>query len=571
MRGVRALVAVAVPSLMLMGCAGVGAKTAEAPAKGASAYEGTPEGPLKVMGFSGEDEVAQSRIAAFKQSAPKVQVTNNKGDFDAQQFLTALASGNPPDLVYMDRNLVGTYAAKGAIQPMTDCIAQQKIDMSQYRPAAMTPITLDKVVYGIPEFYVVTTNLVDKRVVAKAGLQLSDIQTADWAKLEATAKKLSEVQGGKIRRLGYDSKMPDSFPLWAMANGAQIVKPDGSPNINDPKAVEALDFNLRLVKEQGGWNSYKAFRDSFDIFGAKNPLTVDQAGAFPMENWYVNVLRDSIGKGLQLGFDHGDGPPGHADQQPRRQRLGDPQGREEPQGRVRLGQDDDRAGHVDEGRRGPDGHGHQGQELLHRPVHREQAGGRGDQGQVPQGGARPRLRAGDQQRLRLARRRRRAFPPPAPAPRSMRRGRAASPVPSPGSPPRPHWTRLRRRHRPPSTRRPHVARRRGLQRRESRAAYLFLSPWIIGFLVFTAGPMVVSLVLSFTDYQLVGPSHGVGTANYRELAADPRIAKSLLQHASSTPRCSCRSARSWRWAWPCCCSVSAALRGSSGRRSTCRS
>ncbi len=73
-----------------------------------------------------------------------------------------------------------------------------------------------------------------------------------------------------------------------------------------------------------------------------------------------------------------------------------------------------------------------------------------------------------------------------------------------------------------------MARRRGLQRRESRAAYLFLSPWILGFLIFTAGPMVVSLVLSFTDYQLVGPSHGVGMANYRELAADPRIAKSLL-------------------------------------------
>jgi multiple sugar transport system substrate-binding protein len=169
MRGVRALVAIAVPSMVLMGCAGVGSKTAEAPAKGASAYEGTPEGPLKVMGFSGEDEVAQSRISAFKQSAPKVQVTNNKGDFDAQQFLTALASGNPPDLVYMDRNLVGTYAAKGAIQPMTDCIAQQKIDVSQYRPAAMTPITLDKVVYGIPEFYVVTTNLEDAGLVPVVG------------------------------------------------------------------------------------------------------------------------------------------------------------------------------------------------------------------------------------------------------------------------------------------------------------------------------------------------------------------------------------------------------------------
>jgi len=301
MRGARGLVAIAIPSLLLTGCAGVGSKTQDATAKGAAAYEGTPQGPLKVMGFSGEDEVAQSRIAAFKAGAPKVQVTNNKGDFDAQQFLTALASGNPPDLVYLDRNLVGTYAARGAIQPLTDCIAQQKVDMSQYRPAALTPLTLDKVVYGIPEFYIVTVNLVDKRVVSKAGLQLSDIQTADWPALQATAGRLSAVEGGKVRRLGYDSKMPDSFPLWALANGAQIVKPDGAPNLNDPKAVEALTFNLALVKEQGGWNSYKAFRDAFDIFGAKNPLTVDQAGAFPMENWYVNVLRDSLGKGLQLG------------------------------------------------------------------------------------------------------------------------------------------------------------------------------------------------------------------------------------------------------------------------------
>ena len=51
-----------------------------------------------------------------------------------------------------------------------------------------------------------------------------------------------------------------------------------------------------------------------------------------------------------------------------------------------------------------------------------------------------------------------------------------------------------------------------LQRRESRAAYLFIAPWILGFLVFTAGPMVASLWLSFTDYSLVEPAHAVGTA-----------------------------------------------------------
>ncbi|HET8767173.1 MAG TPA: sugar ABC transporter permease [Pedococcus sp.] len=66
-----------------------------------------------------------------------------------------------------------------------------------------------------------------------------------------------------------------------------------------------------------------------------------------------------------------------------------------------------------------------------------------------------------------------------------------------------------------------------MQGRETRAALLFISPWIIGFLVFTAGPMLVSLVLSFTDYSLVGQTHSVGVDNYRQLVEDPRVRQSL--------------------------------------------
>lgn len=66
-----------------------------------------------------------------------------------------------------------------------------------------------------------------------------------------------------------------------------------------------------------------------------------------------------------------------------------------------------------------------------------------------------------------------------------------------------------------------------LQRRETRAALWFISPWILGFFLFTAGPMVASLVLSFTDYSLVGQAHAVGAANYQELLSDPRVRISL--------------------------------------------
>jgi len=63
--------------------------------------------------------------------------------------------------------------------------------------------------------------------------------------------------------------------------------------------------------------------------------------------------------------------------------------------------------------------------------------------------------------------------------------------------------------------------------RDTWWAYGFLSPWIFGFVVFTAGPMIASAVLSFTDYSIVAPSHSVGLANYRAVASDPYLLLSL--------------------------------------------
>jgi multiple sugar transport system permease protein len=70
-------------------------------------------------------------------------------------------------------------------------------------------------------------------------------------------------------------------------------------------------------------------------------------------------------------------------------------------------------------------------------------------------------------------------------------------------------------------------RRSTLTRREARWALLFLAPWIVGFLVFYAGPMVASLWLSFTEYNIVNPPEFVGLDNYRQMIADPMVARSL--------------------------------------------
>lgn len=67
-----------------------------------------------------------------------------------------------------------------------------------------------------------------------------------------------------------------------------------------------------------------------------------------------------------------------------------------------------------------------------------------------------------------------------------------------------------------------------LERREEIAGYLWVSPWLIGFLVFTALPLLASLLLGLTDWNGVGALHWVGLANYRKIfTADPLFWQSM--------------------------------------------
>src|SRR5687767_14982478 len=66
------------------------------------------------------------------------------------------------------------------------------------------------------------------------------------------------------------------------------------------------------------------------------------------------------------------------------------------------------------------------------------------------------------------------------------------------------------------------------ERRTLLWALLFLSPWIIGFVIFTAGPMLWSLWLSFTNYDpLANRADFIGLDNYARMLEDRRVALSL--------------------------------------------
>lgn len=65
------------------------------------------------------------------------------------------------------------------------------------------------------------------------------------------------------------------------------------------------------------------------------------------------------------------------------------------------------------------------------------------------------------------------------------------------------------------------------RRRDSRAALVFLAPWLLGLVGITLGPMLASLYLAFTDYNLLQDPNFVGLENIERMLGDERLGKSL--------------------------------------------
>lgn len=66
-----------------------------------------------------------------------------------------------------------------------------------------------------------------------------------------------------------------------------------------------------------------------------------------------------------------------------------------------------------------------------------------------------------------------------------------------------------------------------MQQREAVAGYVAILPWLLGFLIFTLGPMVASLVLTVMKWEVLTPPTFIGLGNFRRLVADPLVGLSL--------------------------------------------
>lgn len=288
-----------------------GAGNSEAPSgtatqdPNASASAGTGGSPTTItasgnifafgVSYDTSDEIAKGRVQTFEQAYPDVKVKFSESGFDSQGFLAALQGSGKPDVVRIPRDRLGTYVARGVIEPLTDCLQKTGVDLANYRDAAVKQVTIDGTVYAMPEFFWVSNWLVDDDLFKQAGLDPKTWDVGNWDQITAANKALLDKTK---TRIGIDPKVWDNgdrFPMWVAAAGGALISDDGkTAQLDSQPVVDALTFTKSLIDAHGGLTKFKdLIGQTGDFFGAENEFAKDLEGAFPMQQWYLNVLAGS--------------------------------------------------------------------------------------------------------------------------------------------------------------------------------------------------------------------------------------------------------------------------------------
>jgi multiple sugar transport system substrate-binding protein len=259
-----------------------GASAAQAPAVSAPA---SVSGTLTVWAMGNEGVKLKDLAATFMKDNPGATVNVTPVDWGqaVAKLQTAIAGHQTPDVSQMGTDMMGQFAATGALEAVP-----ANFQPSTFFQSAWDTNVVSGTVYGVP-WYVETRLLYYRKDIAtKAGITTPP---ATWDDLTAMAKAM-QSKGGAKWGIGLGTmNWQEYFPfLWS--NGGQVIDSSGKFQLNSPQAVEALTFYDSFFK-QG--LTPKTVPANFDI----TPAFV--SGTHPMffsGPWHIGLLRDAGGAGF---------------------------------------------------------------------------------------------------------------------------------------------------------------------------------------------------------------------------------------------------------------------------------
>jgi multiple sugar transport system substrate-binding protein len=232
--------------------------------------------------WTGKEAQALQRIIADFNASQKKVVVKGVSAPDAQKQLASMSSSAGAfDISDNFGNAVGSWAAKGVLEPLNGYLSANHVATDDFIPAALDQMTYQGKIYSLPIAVHDFQLIYNKKEFAEAGIAQPPKTTGELA---TDIAKLTKTDGkGNITQLGLGN--PDSFTTFTTlgyAFGGAWDAPSG-PQPTTPGNLAALNFYQQNVTKKfgadkidkftAGWGPYMSPQDPF--YTGKVAMVID--------------------------------------------------------------------------------------------------------------------------------------------------------------------------------------------------------------------------------------------------------------------------------------------------------
>ena len=207
------------------------------------------------VGPRGYGEAVEPAIESFEAANPGIIVEwlkiSDVPNESRKLYVTNLTAAAPtPDVFTVDIIWPGEFAQRGWLMPLTGEVSED--DLSAMNPAFMEAATVDGDIYGLPLYVDGTALFYRSDLLEKYGLEPPET----WEELIAAANTVLEGENDPdlVGFVSMWAKIEGLFMNWlsfTYANGNTFFDEEGNPQVNSPEAVEATQFMVDMLHEEG--------------------------------------------------------------------------------------------------------------------------------------------------------------------------------------------------------------------------------------------------------------------------------------------------------------------------------
>ncbi|MDT2746693.1 sugar ABC transporter substrate-binding protein [Vagococcus fluvialis] len=194
-----------------------------------------------------QTEVFDKMAEEFKKDYPNAKIAFEEIPWAnrEQKIMTALSSGDGPDMFYLIPDMMTQFADKGILEPMDDHLGKD-FDAADFSETSLEAVTYDGKKYGLPILREVQTMFYNTDILKEVGGDPEKLPET-WEEFDALAKKAVE-KGYAGRTFEGGSTLNSTLYPFIWQAGGDIIK-DGEAVIDSKESVEAFTEIKKLYDE----------------------------------------------------------------------------------------------------------------------------------------------------------------------------------------------------------------------------------------------------------------------------------------------------------------------------------